>query len=227
MAAKRATTKRPSTGATLSISGLSAEARNAISKAARKRRRSINAWAAEALEDAARRTLAGGADDEILAQLRGISRKLDQLAERPRPMEKTLDQVQKSIHELGSQLGGIYADVRERGGETMEEVRARTGTVVGEMSGKASQTLSQWRSAADKAMDSLQRNLDELRAAVFRAEGPERTREQPAAAPAEPPTRTPAQARRAAEGAPLGTRQAKPPSAGGRAKPKSKSGGGP
>lgn len=137
MAAKRATTKRTSGSDTLSITGLSAEAREAIAKEARKRRRSVNAWAANALEDAARRTLAGetadGGIDEVLALLKHISRKLDRLAARPSPLEKTLDQVQKSVYEMGGQLGTVY-----------DEVRARAETVVDDVTGKAAEAVSQW-----------------------------------------------------------------------------------
>ena len=140
MAAKRATTKRTSGSDTLSITGLSAEAREAIAKEARKRRRSVNAWAANALEDAARRTLAGetadGGIDEVLALLKHISRKLDRLAARPSPLEKTLDQVQKSVYEMGGQLGTVY-----------DEVRARAETVVDDVTGKAAEAVSQWSKA--------------------------------------------------------------------------------
>ena len=87
-AKKPAIPKRAAAGETLSIAGLSAKARTAIAKAARKRRQSVDAWAAEALEDAAQRTLAGGGDDAVLAELKKLSRKFDQFGRRrlPRPL---------------------------------------------------------------------------------------------------------------------------------------------
>ena len=192
MAAKRAKTKRPSASDTLAIAGLSAKARTAIGKAARKQRLSVDAWAAQALTDAAQSTLAGGGDQMVLAELRKMSRKLDKLASRPKPLEKTLDQVQKSVHDLRDHMHTVYEEARERGGETIDEVRTRTGTVVDEMSDKASETLSQWRKTADQAMHGLQRNLDDLRHTVFRAESLKPAKAPPAAAPKKTSVRKPA-----------------------------------
>lgn len=225
MAAKRATTKRPSASDMLAIIGLSAKARTAIGKAARKQRRSVDAWAAEALEDAAQRTLAGGGEDQVLAELKKMSRKLDKLAARPKPMEKTLDQVQKSVHDLRDHMHTVYEEARERGGETIDEVRTRTGTVVDEMSDKASETLAQWRKAADQAMHGLQRNLDDLRHTVFRAESLKPAKAPPAAAPKKTSVRKPAGTATATAGRPPKTAQAKPAGAKARPKPGARSAG--
>ncbi len=225
MAAKRTTTKRPAASETLAVTGLSAKARTAIAKAARKQRLSVDAWAAQTLADAAQSTLAGGGDHMVLAELRKVSRKLDKMAARPKPMEKTLDQVQKSVHDLRDHLHTVYEEARERGSETMDEVRTRTGTVVDEMSDKASEALSQWRKAADTAMHGLQRNLDDLRQTVFRAEDLKPAKSPPAAAPKQISAKKPVSAAGATAGKPPKAAKAKPAGAKARAKPGAKSAG--
>ena len=166
---------RNSKGNILSITGLSADAQDAIAKAARMQRRSVNAWATSALKNAAQATLddssVDNVNDEVLALLKRISRKLDQMAARSSPAEKARDQVQTRLHDVGDQLGSVLDEVRERGSETIDEVREQSS----EISEKAAKTFSQWRKAADKTIQELQQNLGDLQKSVVDAAGLTRT----------------------------------------------------
>ena len=218
--------KRASTREVLSISGLSPAARDTIAKAARKRRRSVNAWAAETLEGAARRTLAGaaagdGGSDEVLAQLKRISRKLDRLAAQPSPMEKSLDQMQKSIHDVGVQLGTVYDQMRARSAETVQEVRGQTDSVVEQISERSGEAFAQWRKAAGEALGDLQRNLNDLQKKFSDASGFAHAPERGAGTRAAPSSRTPARPRSAPKSKAAKPAGAKPKVVSARAKPAS------
>lgn len=179
-------TKRNQKSDMLSITGLSAEVRETIAEAARKQRRSVNAWAASELRNAARAALAGGGaaapSDEVLAQLKSISRKLDRLSARPKPVEEAIGRMQKRLHEMGDQLGSAFDEMRGRGSETLDEVREHGN----EVTEKAAEAVTQWRKVADGTLHDLQRNLNDLQKSVMDMAGLAPPRKGPKAAEKEP-----------------------------------------
>lgn len=200
-------TKPGSTSDALSITGLSTEAQEVIAKAARKQRRSVNAWASSALKNAAQAALADGSADhgieEVLTQIKQISRKLDRISARPNPAENILNQVQARLHEMGDRLGTVFDEVRERGGETMDEVREH-GSDITE---KAGETFSQWLNVADRTIKDLQRNLNDLQKTVIGKAGLAPAQKRPAAADKKISAKKPARPQSASGDGPPKTRK--------------------
>ncbi len=151
-------TKKILATSTLSITGLSPKSQAVIAEAARKQRRTVNAWASAALKNAAQATLTDGGTDEVLVLLKRISRKLDRLYARPSRSEETLSQMQTRLHDLGGQWNTVLDGVRERGSETFDGVREQGE----EITEKTSRTISQWRNMANETFQDLQKNLNNL-----------------------------------------------------------------
>ncbi|NQW00914.1 MAG: hypothetical protein HQ483_14515 [Rhodospirillales bacterium] len=207
-------TRKKSTTTTLSITGLTPASLAAITEAARKQRRTVNAWAAAALKNAAKAAVADGGTDEVQGKPKKIANTLDRLHDRPSPTEETLHQMQTWLHDVGGQFNSAMNAVRERSSETLDGVREQGG----EITEKTSKTIAQWRDMTNETFHDLQTNLNNLRKTVLETTGLASDEAPPPASKKKVSTKKPAAAKKAAKPA-VAKKPAKPAAAKKPAKP--------
>lgn len=146
---------------------ISAKTMAAVEKAAANQNMSVDTWADRVLAKAAR-----GKQSDIEAQLRDITRKIDEIADRQSFSEKANEQLAATVDEIGAS----FSQMRKTTSRVFDQVRDRTGSAVSEMAGKAMDVIGQVSKSATELAGNLSTKTDVADEAATKPVKPQRPR---------------------------------------------------
>ena len=146
-----ATARRGPAKTKWTITGVSAQTRRAVTKAARKKNQTIGDWVDETLHAAATASLKGGAPilalpPELLSTMDDMARKLDNI-------NSEIEQDPERYQSIATDIRTRIDDLRNRMNGTFERLQVTTKSMVGTLAEQTDSAVSHSRQAAGKTLE--------------------------------------------------------------------------